>query len=221
MRTSFYCTLAPPSHVTSAAILLFSNWTLEGFWKGECQNCIEPFVGDHDGLVFRIDGEIPYLRQDIVRDRPSRCGVPVVINTPDAEKTLCLFRRLKVIRVFYSLPRSTEFASAGNEHTCATDHHRSVGSGGAALGSAGNDPDRLHIAAGSAVENPKAAPPACEQKIVIRIDGDAIPTDADVRSFQGPDGRGVSLRCAVEDVNHTAVRSSHRNENLVVNGIGV
>ena len=56
---------------------------------------------------------------------------------------------------------------------------------------------------------------------MIWIDSDATPTDANVRSLQGPNRGDVSLRLAVENVDHTSIRPSHRNKNFVVDGIGV
>jgi hypothetical protein len=56
---------------------------------------------------------------------------------------------------------------------------------------------------------------------MFRIDGNATAADTDVRSRKDSNGRDISLRFSVEHVDHSAVLAPHRNENFIVNGIGV
>lgn len=189
--------------------------------KGKGQDRVEAFVGDDDGLVLWIDGEIPDFRQDIVSGGPPRRCVSVIIDAPDAEKALRLIRALKVVRIFNGLPGRTELTSAGDEHASSGNHHWSVRSGRTALRPAGDDAKWFRVTAGGTGEDTKTSPAACEQEIMIRINGDAIATDTNVRSLEDPYGRNISLRRPIKDIDDSAVRPSHRNENFVVDGIGV
>src|SRR5262249_42491346 len=138
-----------------------------------------------------------------------------------SKKTLRLLRALEVVRIFHSFADRAELTSTGNEHTSAGNHDRCIRSSCTAFRTAGNDPKRFAVTAGRTAENPEAAAAAREQKIMVGIDGDTIATHTNVRPFQLSDGRNISLCRAIKDVDHAAVCASHRNEDFIVDRIGV
>ena len=97
--------------------------------------------------MLRVDCEVTDFRQDVVRDRPPRRDIAVVVDAPHAEEALRLIGSLKIAGCLDSFHCGTELASAGDEHACAGYHHGISRPRRAAFGSSGDDPQRFHIAA--------------------------------------------------------------------------
>src|SRR5262249_17231889 len=100
--------------------------------------------------------------QYVVRDRPPWRDIAAVVDAPYSKKTLRLVGTLKITGCLDGLRCCSQLTSAGDEHACAGYHNGIPGARRATFGSAGDDPQRFHIAAVSAIENPQATAAGCE-----------------------------------------------------------